>query len=494
MAVPVIIGAGLAGLSAALALAPKPVVVLGRPSAMAMTSSEMAQGGIAAAAGPDDSLRLHEQDTLAAGAGLCDPRVVRSIIGEGPRAIERLAIWGVGFDRDALGNYNLGLEGAHVRRRVVHANGDATGAAVMKALLMRVRATPSITMIEDSIATEITADARGVTGVTFINPKGRVRKHIKTNQVILATGSACALWRHTTVPHGSWGHGLWLAAQVGARLRDLEFVQFHPTALDIGIDPMPLISEALRGEGARLLNEKGEQFVGELNPRDIVARAIWAETERGHKVCLDARTIQNFEGHFPTILEACLKGGINPRETMIPICPVAHYHMGGVATDINGKTNIAGLRACGEVACTGLHGANRLASNSLLEAVVMGCRVAEDIRPHISLHEQAEFLSLQTVEDRFELSEDVARVRALMMAHVGLRRTQTGLERAVQGLEPLASRSLHAQVGLMITRAALERRESRGAHDRKDFPSLDPDQAVSRHIVLHDGQSVVEKG
>jgi len=490
MAVPVIIGAGLAGLATALAMAPKPVVVLGRKPATGMTSSELAQGGIAAAVGNDDSLGLHEKDTLAAGAGLCDPKVVRSIIEAGPKAIERLSIWGVAFDRTQNQDLLVGLEGAHSRRRIVHAQGDSTGSSVMKAIVARVAATSSIQFIDDVRVSAITTDEVGVTGVTYFNVDARVHQHIKTDNVILCTGSACALWRHTTVPHASWGHGLLLAAQAGAILRDLEFVQFHPTALDVGLDPMPLISEALRGEGARLVNEKGDQFVGELNPRDIVARAIWAEIERGQKVYLDARNVEHMRTHFPTILQACLNGGLDPREELIPIRPVAHYTMGGVATDIHGRSNVKGLYACGEIACTGLHGANRLASNSLLEAVVMGCRIGDHLRGSVALNEKPTITSLQTIQDHKDSPEDILRVRSLMMSYVGVRRQGAGLEEAITNLTKLSAHSMRAKVALMTAKAALERTESRGSHERKDFPALDPAQARSITVALR-GKDIV---
>lgn len=492
MPVPVIIGAGLAGLSAALALAPRPVVVIGRRLDSSLTSSEMAQGGIAAAVGIDDTIRLHEQDTLAAGAGLCDPRIVKMIIESGPKAIERLTIWGVVYDKDKYGHLKLGLEGAHSRRRIVHSNGDATGASIMKAVLARVKATPSITIIDDAEVTSIETDDAGVSGVTFVRGTARSGHRLSTNTVILATGSACALWRHTTVPLGSWGHGLLLAAQAGARLRDLEFVQFHPTALDLGGDPTPLISEALRGEGAQLVNDKGDNFVGELNPRDVVARAIWEQIEKGNKVYLDASKVPDLRKRFPTIVEACFKGGVHPQEHKIPIRPVAHYHMGGIATDLNGRTNVQGLYACGEVACTGLHGANRLASNSLLEAVVMGARVADHLRSSLSLTDKPVIKALDNVDCTQDSPEMIAKVRSITMTGVGVIRTEKGLSDAIGALENTETPCQRATVSLMIAKAALARTESRGAHERKDFPQKDESQAQSRYVSLREGKIVLE--
>lgn len=493
MSVPVIVGGGLAGFSLALSLAPNPVIVLARKMASGKTSSELAQGGIASAVGHDDAALFHAEDTIAAGAGLCDPSMVCLIASEGPKAIDRLARWGVPFDRDMTGNLRLGLEGAHSHRRIVHANGDATGASVMNALVARVKATPSITVIEDSELLDILTDDRGVCGVVFTQPDDNKTYRLPTRQLVLATGSACALWRHATVPALSWGHGLLLAARAGARLRDLEFVQFHPTALDNGLDPLPLISEALRGEGAQLVNDREERFVDELNPRDIVARAIWAQLEQDHRVFLDARGISDFRDHFPTILDSCLKSGLNPREDLIPIRPVAHYHMGGIATDDVGATNVEGLYACGEVAGTGLHGANRLASNSLLEAVVMGCRIAQHLSPSGKVEAVPDPERHEGQGLAKETAEDIARVRALMTAYVGLRRHQSGLEHAIEALDALKERSVHAQVGLMVATAALNRCESRGAHDRRDYPTTDPQQAKPSFVTLRDGRVQIEK-
>lgn len=490
--IPVIIGGGLAGFSIALSLAPKPAIILGRAMSTGKTSSELAQGGIATAIGGDDDVAFHAQDTLAAGAGLCDETMVRLITSEGPSAIEQLAMWGVAFDRADDGALKLGLEGAHGHRRIVHANGDSTGASVMQALVARVKATPSITVIEDADVQAVQTDDRGVCGVVFIKDNNVCR--IATRRVVLATGSSCALWRHATVPTVSWGHGLMIAAHAGARLRDLEFVQFHPTALDNGLDPMPLISEALRGEGARLVNDTGETFIGELQPRDIVARAIWAQLEMDRKVYIDARHIAYFRNHFPTILDSCLKSGLNPQEDLIPVRPVAHYHMGGIATDAQGQTNVEGLFACGEAACTGLHGANRLASNSLLEAVVMGCRIAK------VFHAQIKTETRVSVDEKAvlwpnapEKAEDILRVRSLMTAHVGLRRSQKGLEQALDFLSAIEKTSCHAQVGLMVTKAALARQESRGAHDRRDYPDTSPEQAQPSFGCVRNGQFIIEK-
>ncbi|MGE4351288.1 MAG: L-aspartate oxidase [Bdellovibrionales bacterium] len=495
MSIPVIIGGGLAGLSVALSLAPRPVVVIARRMASSLTSSELAQGGIACALGEDDSPLLHEQDTILAGAGLCDPDMTRLVTQEGPKAIEQLAAWGVVFDKAENGKLALGLEGAHGRRRIVHANGDSTGASVMTALVEKVRQTPSITVIGGGELRRILTDDRGVCGVLFAKEGEVPLYHLPTRSLVMASGSASSLWRHATVPTLSWGHGLLLAARAGARLRDLEFLQFHPTALDCGLDPMPLISEALRGEGARLVNERGERFVEELSPRDIVARANWDQLSNGHRVFLDARSITPFSKRFPTILEFCLKAGVNPREDLIPIRPVAHYHMGGIATDGMARTQVQGLYACGEAACTGLHGANRLASNSLLEAVVMGCRLAHGLAESYDVTSRTPVPQVtQEVESLYEEAEICARVRTLMMAQVGLIRREEGLSEAVVGLEELAAKSSRAQVGLMIAKAALARTESRGAHYRADYPSSDPAQAASQFVSLNQGKIEIEKG
>ncbi|HAX91649.1 MAG TPA: L-aspartate oxidase [Rhodospirillaceae bacterium] len=494
MTTPVIIGAGLAGLTVALSLAPNPCIVLGRKMAAGWTSSELAQGGIAAAVGADDAPVFHEKDTLAAGAGLCDQAVVHAITEDGPRAIAQLRAWGVVFDLDANGALKTGLEGAHSRRRVVHAEGDSTGAAVMRALVARVRATPSITVIEDVEVMDVAATDGCVTGVVYRNRATDEIQTIETNRVVLATGSACALWQNTTVPLGSWGHGLLLASRAGARLRDLEFVQFHPTALDVGCDPMPLISEAVRGEGARLVNDCGKNFIEELAPRDVVARAIHAQIASGRRVFLDARAIADFAAHFPTVFDLCAKGGIDPTRDMIPVRPVAHYHMGGIETDSAGATTVRGLWACGECAATGLHGANRLASNSLLEAVVMGQRVAGSINttvilPKGGIHGARNPNDFFTPLDpalrwddegiKKDTPETIAKVRAIMTRFVGVRRDAAGLQRAIDELAALEAVSPRAQVGLMIARAALARTASVGAHYRMDETREHDDRNVA---------------
>ncbi len=487
MAPPVIIGAGLAGLVCALAMAPRPVVVLGRKIGANQTSSALAQGGIAAAVGEDDSVDVHISDTIAAGAGLCDEDRVQKIIGDAPRAIDQLLAWGVPFDRSENGALALGLEGAHSHRRVVHALGDSTGAVIMKALVKKVRAVPSIMLIEDAQVVEIKTNEEKVSGVVF--HRAEKAYEISTDQVVLATGSACALWKQMTVPPLSWGHGLALAARAGASLRDLEFVQFHPTALDVGLDPMPLLSEALRGEGARLVTEEGQSFVDELAARDIVARAIWREKKKGHKVFLDARALHNFKRRFPTIWKTCMDAGIDPTAQPLPVSPVAHYHMGGVATDDDGRTDVVGLWACGEGACTGLHGANRLASNSLLEAVVMGRRVAQDLKPT-----QGDATLLEVERKTVSLCADKnMHVRQIIGTYVGLERDKEGLAKALHKLSSLADLSELAFVGMMIVQAALTRQESRGGHYRKDYAEADLAQAKPLFVTYNNQINVGER-
>lgn len=509
----IIIGAGLAGLTVALSLAPQPCLVLGRKAMAGWTSSELAQGGIAAAVGEGDAPLYHEKDTLAAGGGFGDPEVVRMITQIAPSVIALLQDWDVVFDRDSAGLLATGLEGAHSHRRIVHAQGDSTGKAMMQALVNRVRATPSITLIEDVEVTQILTNQlssvtpaqagvpfgfnkkrdprfhgddelgvyKAITGVIYHQRGSRERLHLATADVVLATGSACALWQNTTVPLGSWGHGLLLAVNAGAALRDLEFVQFHPTGLAAGCDPMPLISEAVRGDGAWLVNDRGERFVDELAPRDVVALSIAEQMKAGRRVFLDARALTGFAAHFPTVFGICRKAGLDPAQELIPVHPVAHYHMGGIATNAQGKTTVKGLWACGECAATGFHGANRLASNSLLEAVAMGQRVAEAIKgtvlPATCRAEAAKQrrvkegipVGAEMMDQGCDTPETIAQVREVMTRYVGVMRDAAGLHRAIERLAPLEQAgSSRAAVGLMIARAALARTQSLGAHYRMD--------------------------
>ncbi|TRC98440.1 L-aspartate oxidase [Mesorhizobium sp. WSM4303] len=469
---PVIIGGGIAGLVTALHLAPEPVLLLSRSPLGAEASSAWAQGGLAASLGDDDDPALHVSDTLAAGDGLCDAEAARRILYAAPVAIEDLARLGVRFDRTAEGDLRLGLEAAHSRRRIVHAGGDGSGREVMRALVAAVRSTPTIAVFEGHEARRLAVEDGRMTGVLARSSTGPV--FFATARVVLATGGIGGLFNDTTNPLGSCGRGLALAARAGATLADLEFIQFHPTALDGPGRPMPLISEAVRGEGAKIVDETGWRFLdgvpgAELAPRDIVARAIWRHLAQGHRVFLDVREKPGatFAQHFSTITAACRNAGIDPTRDLIPIRPAQHYHMGGVAVDPTGRTSVPGLWACGEVASTGLHGANRLASNSLTEAVVCARWVAESVAGATE-----SFGKTAAATD--QPASDPRPVRPLLSRALGVTRDGEGLQEAARALLPLAQRhgaaSDPALVGLMITIAALRRRESRGAHFRTDFP------------------------
>ncbi len=486
---PVIVGAGLAGLSAALFLAPQPVVLITGGALGMDGSSPLAQGGMAASLGADDSLDLHLADTLAAGAGLCDRDMARHILAAAPEAIEALARIGTLFDRTETGTLALGLEAAHSRHRIVHADGDGTGREAMRALTAAVRACPSITVLEHVAVRRLLVADGAVCGVMVAGHAGGAI--LRTRRVVLATGGAGALFAHTTNPASSFGLGLALAARAGAELADLEFMQFHPTALALpGAQDVrtPLISEAVRGEGAVLVNGAGERFLAhtpgaELAPRDIVARAVRAQIEQGEKVFLDARAClgPRFATRFPGITAVCRTAGIDPVHDLIPVRTAAHYHMGGIAVDRQGRSTVPGLWACGEVASTGLHGANRLASNSMVEAVVCGRWVAQDISGSQTPAPAGRVLGEMTPPP------DVAPVRAILSRHLGVLRDATGLGTAVRALLPLAETpgpaSDPALAGLMMAVSALRRMESRGGHFRTDFPL--PGEARRSRLTLH---------
>lgn len=462
----IVIGSGLAGLMTALTLAPQPVMLVTAGTLAFDGSSALAQGGIAASLGNDDSTALHLTDTLAAGAGLCDPAVAAEIIEAAREAITALENYGVRFDQKSDRSYALGLEAAHSRHRIAHVDGDATGAGIMRVLADKVRATPSITIKENTRALRLVKQEGRIAGVELegIGP-------IAGRAVVLATGGAGGLYEATTTPLGNLGQGAALAGRAGAVLADTEFVQFHPTALAVSASRLPLISEAVRGEGAILVNDRGERFMQdipgqELAARDVVARAIGQQLAQGRKVFLDARASlgKRFAKRFPGIDTLCKQYGIDPSCDLMPVRPATHYHMGGVTTDGDGRSTLPGLWAVGEAACTGLHGANRLASNSLLEAAVMGLRAGRAIAstPHTA--------TLPLALKATSSSSSLPYVRSIASRYLGLLRDDEGLRAAITALLPLAQTDDAAALALIMSVAAFERCESRGSHARTDYP------------------------
>lgn len=494
----VIVGSGLAGLSAALGLGNCVVVTRGK---LGSGSSEHAQGGIAAAVSPGDSAADHAADTLAVSAGLADPAVVCAVAAAAAGRIEWLRALGAGFDLDADGRIALGREAGHRASRIVHAGGDATGVEVMRVLTAAVEARPDIEVFADHDLIDLIRCGSQVVGVLALTPHGG-RVAILTPAVVLATGGIGGVYAHTTNPAGITGDGLAAAARAGAALADLEFVQFHPTALDVETDPAPLLTEALRGEGAVLLNEHGERFMpglhpdAELAPRDVLARAIWRQRTGGRKVYLDARAAvgARFPQRFPSVWRRALAAGLDARTEPLPVTPAQHYFMGGIATDLHGRTSLPGLWAVGEVAATGLHGANRLASNSLLEGLVLGAAASASVAASgLAMPPDTGLEVPVCAAASGQPDGDSLRgaIRSLMWKHVGLVRDQQGLATALAELERLhdaqGGAGLPARNLLLIARliasAALQRTESRGAHWRADYPDTDPAQQHRRIVV-----------
>jgi L-aspartate oxidase len=504
----VIVGGGLAGLFCALKLAPRPVTIVTTAPIGEGASSAWAQGGIAAAIGEGDTPAAHAADTIVAGAGLVDEAVAHLIANEASKRIEDLLSYGVPFDRDIEGKLALSREAAHNARRIVRVKGDGAGRAIMQALVASVRRTPSIRVLEHVTLEEITTEGRYVTGLIAHGPRGRVR--IPARAVVLATGGIGQLFAVTTNPQEAFGAGLASAARAGAAIVDAEFVQFHPTAIDVGRDPAPLASEALRGDGAILINAAGERFMkalhpdAELAPRDIVARGVFAEVLAGRGAFLDCREAigPHFVDHFPTITAACRAAGIDPVTQPIPVAPAAHYHMGGVLTDADGRTSLDGLWACGEVASTGAHGANRLASNSLLEAVVFAARVAENIEGLLPSSRPAAWTESRdaAVADTAAAGTDdeIAGMRQIMTTHAGVIRTGQGLSQATRAFAAIARTAPAADIrnraisGLLVTASALRRTESRGGHYRSDYPDADPALATRQPILLDEAFAIAD--
>jgi L-aspartate oxidase len=486
----VIVGGGLAGLFCALKLAPGPVTVISAAPLGQGASTAWAQGGIATAVAEGDSAEAHAADTIAVGAGLVDEAIALGLAREAGARIHDLLHYGVPFDRDLEGKLAVAQEAAHSARRIVHVRGDMAGKAIIAALIEAVRRTPSIRVIEGYAAEALLTRDGAVTGLQLrqVGDAAAEPLILASRAVVLATGGIGHLYAVTTNPAEASGLGLAIAARAGAVIADPEFVQFHPTAIMIGRDPAPLATEALRGEGATLINDRGERFMqarhplAELAPRDVVARGVFAEIAAGKSVFLDATAAlgAHFSEKFPTVHASCLSAGIDPAKQPIPVAPAAHYHMGGIAVDRHGRTSLKGLWAGGEVSSTGAHGANRLASNSLLEAVVYAARIAEDIDgstvPSPACGQEAPIMPRNCAMSA--LAEQS--LRALMTSHVGVVRDGERLAQAVRSFAAIERNTGNVALrnmaisALLVASSALARRESRGAHYRVDYPTDQP--------------------
>src|SRR5579871_6476341 len=505
----VIVGGGLAGLFCALKLAPRPVTLISAAPLGEGASSAWAQGGIAAAIAKGDSAEAHAADTVAVGGGLVDEEIALGLAREAPARIDDLLRYGVPFDRDLEGRLALGREAAHSARRIVHVRGDMAGQAIIAALTEAVRKTPSIRVIEGFVAEALLVEQDAMAGVQLRKRAEPAARPLiaAARKIVLATGGIGHLYAATTNPQEASGTGLAIAARAGAVIADPEFVQFHPTAIMVGRDPAPLATEALRGEGATLINGKGERFMlarhpdAELAPRDIVARGVFAEIAAGRGAYLDARAAlgPRFAEKFPTVYASCIAGGLDPATQPIPIAPAAHYHMGGVAVDARGRSSIEGLWAGGEVASTGAHGANRLASNSLLEAAVYAARIAADIAGRARPSPAGVVREPAALHDCAIPAGSAQALRKLMSSHVGVIREGETLADAVRSFAALERDSGNitlrnmAATALLVAASAFSRRESRGAHFRSDHPTEKQAFADRTMTTLAEARDVAER-
>lgn len=511
----IVIGSGIAGLRAAIELAQHGahVTVLTKDRTNE-SNTEYAQGGIAVALSEDDRVALHEEDTLNAGAGLCDERAVRVMVEDGPRLIQELIAWGTEFDREG-GRLVFTQEAAHSRRRILHAHGDSTGREIVRALIARARAERGIAFMAHAATESLLVEESRVCGVRYLDPLVRAPRSLRARAVVLASGGAGQVFLHTTNPNVATGDGMAMAYAAGAELADMEFVQFHPTALNLPEAPRFLLSEAMRGEGGVLRNMDGKRFMpryherAELAPRDIVSRSIVAEMQRTatktvylDMTALDARYLIN---RFPKIYETCLRYGLDITKDLLPVSPASHYCMGGVRTDLDGRATLPGLYAAGEVACTGVHGANRLASNSLLEGLVFGARAGraaaqDSVRERAKLYDAAPDEGKATKLNGLAVAGEIAlavrkRVRRLMWERVGILRSRESVSRALLEFAQIARAPLSLAsrnfltVATLIARTALWREESRGAHHRTDYPARD-DERWLLHSIIRDGAGI----
>ena len=513
----IVVGAGIAGLRASIELASAGRILCLAKREVTESNTQYAQGGIAAALSDDDEVSLHLDDTLKAGDGLCNEAAARILVEEGPARIEELIEWGTQFDRAGT-KIAFTREGAHSRNRVLHAHGDSTGREIGRSLYLKALAMKPIFFREFEFTTELVLRDGRVVGVRVLDNEGRLHE-IHASSVLLATGGLGQIYSDTTNPAVATGDGVAMAFRAGADISDMEFVQFHPTALFLKGAPRFLLSEALRGEGAYLRNMDLQRFMhkyhemGELAPRDVVARAIAHELEVTRRpdaaVYLDLTHLdpEKTRNRFPTIYAKCMQYNIDIAEELVPIRPAAHYAMGGVRTDLKGRSSIPGLYAAGEVACTGVHGANRLASNSLLEGLVYGARAARTMRGETRAvsapSRSAQKSPAHTNGSAKETAKFIQKVQAIMWNHVAVVRDGKALKRAIADLtamqaaapKPVDRRAFEAanilQTGLLIARSALAREESRGAHYRLDFP-LKNDRKFARHSIIRDDSITFE--